>query len=180
MLRSSDSQRGVVWAVWCMVMYGCITIQRCMELYGCMAPGGRRDDACKMYRAKYSETQRNTAEIHTARHTAKLRIQPPVGLMSQAIPLAELERRLQIRLTSPIPGWAMQCNYKPNLVRGHEAAIRLIDADNFVCRCCPAPLHNNGMFKTGLTFDNVQCHVGTRKHSASSINPKNEDSILVF
>ena len=86
--------------------------------------------------------------------------------MSQAIPLAELERRLQIRLTSPIPGWATQRNYKPNLVRGHEAAIRLIDADNFVCRCCPAPLHNNGMFKTVLIFDNVLCHVGMKKHSA--------------
>ena len=119
-----------------------------------------------MYGGQYSEIQRNTAEIHTARHTAKLRIQPPVGLMSQAVPLAELERKLQIRLTSPIPGWATQRNYKPNLVRGHEAAIRLIDADNFVCLCCPAPLHNNGMFKTGPTFDNVLRHVGTKKHSA--------------
>ena len=51
-------------------------------------------------------------------------------------------------------------------MRGHEAAIRLVDADNFVCLCCPAPLHNNGMFKTGPTFDNVLRHVGTKKHSA--------------
>ena len=81
-----------------------------------------------MYGAKYSEIQRNTAEIHTARHTAKLRIQPPVGLMSQAIPLAELERRLQIRLTSPIPAVHQQRNYEPNLVRGHEAAIHITDS----------------------------------------------------
>ena len=40
-----------------------------MGLYGCMAPGGRRDDARRMYGAKYSEIQRNTAEIHTADHT---------------------------------------------------------------------------------------------------------------
>ena len=115
-----------------MVMYGCITIQRCMGymgLYGCMAPGGRRDDAWCLYGGQYSEIQRNTAEIHTARHTAKLRIQPPVGLMSQAIPLAELERRLQIMLTSPIPAVQQQrrsleaAAQEPNLVRGHEAAI---------------------------------------------------------
>ena len=34
-----------------------------------MAPGGRRDRASNMYGAKYSEIQRNTAEIHTADHT---------------------------------------------------------------------------------------------------------------
>ena len=34
-----------------MVMYGCITIQRCMGLYCCMAPGGRRDEACRVYGA---------------------------------------------------------------------------------------------------------------------------------
>ena len=43
--------RGVVWAVCCMVLYGCMLIQRCMALYGCMAPGGRRDDACLLYGA---------------------------------------------------------------------------------------------------------------------------------
>ena len=42
--------------------------------------------------------------------------------MSQAIPLAELERRLQIRLTSPIPAANQQRNYESNLVHGHEAA----------------------------------------------------------
>ena len=113
--------------------------------------------------AKYSEIQQKSIQRAIQQ---SLRIQPPVGLMSQAVPLAELKRKLQIRLTSPIPEWATQRHYKPNLVRGHEAAIRLIDADNFVCRCCPAPLHNNGMFKTDLTFDNVLRHVGTRKHSA--------------
>ena len=86
--------------------------------------------------------------------------------MSQAIPLAELERRLQIRLTSPIPAFHQQRNYEPNLVRGHEAAIRLVDADNFVCLCCPAPLRNNGMLKTGPAFCNVLRHVGARQHSA--------------
>ena len=34
-----------------------------------MEPGGRRDKASNMYGAKYSEIQRNTAEIHTADHT---------------------------------------------------------------------------------------------------------------
>ena len=117
--------------------------------------------------AKYSKIQRNSIQPAIQQ---SLRIQPPVGLMLQAVPLAELERKLQIKLTSPIPGWATQRNYKPNLVRGHEAAIRLIDADNFVCRCCPAPLHNSGMFKTGigLTFDNVLCHVGMKKHAANA------------
>ena len=52
-----------------MVLYSCMLIQRCMALYGCMAPGGRRDKAWRMYGAKYSEIQRNTAEIHTADHT---------------------------------------------------------------------------------------------------------------
>ena len=51
-------------------------------------------------------------------------------------------------------------------MRGHEAAIRLVDADNFVCLCCPAPLHNNGMLKTGPIFHNVLRHVSTRQHSA--------------
>ena len=40
-----------------------------MGLYGCMEPGGRRDKVSLMYGAKYSEIQRNTAEIHTADHT---------------------------------------------------------------------------------------------------------------
>ena len=52
-----------------MVLYSCMAIQRCMWLYGCMAPGGRWDKARRMYGAKYSEIQRNTAEIHTADHT---------------------------------------------------------------------------------------------------------------
>ena len=85
--------------------------------------------------------------------------------MSQAISLAELERRLQLRLTSPIPAAHRQRNYEPNLVHGHEAAIRLVDADNYVCLCCPAPLRNNGMFKTGTAFSNVLLHVSARQHS---------------
>ena len=68
------SLRGVVWGVCCMVLYSCMLIQRCMALYGCMAPGGRRDDACHMYGASYSEIQRNTAEFHTACHTALSRM----------------------------------------------------------------------------------------------------------
>ena len=66
--------RGVVWAVCCMVLYSCMLIQRCMALYGCMAPGGRRDEASHMYGASYSEIQRNTAEFHTACHTALSRM----------------------------------------------------------------------------------------------------------
>ena len=85
--------------------------------------------------AKYSEIQQKSIQRAIQQ---RLRIQPPVGLMSQAVPLAELKRKLQIRLTSPIPAAHQQGNYEPNLVRGHEAAIRLIDADNFVCLCCPA------------------------------------------
>jgi len=51
-------------------------------------------------------------------------------------------------------------------VHGHEAAIRLVDAHNYVCLCCPAPLHNNGMFKTGESFLNVLRHVSSKQHSA--------------
>ena len=54
-IREFSTQRGIVWDVWCMVLYGCIAIQRCMGLYGCMAPGGRRDNACPLYGAKYSK-----------------------------------------------------------------------------------------------------------------------------
>jgi len=57
-----------------MVLYSCMLIQRCMALYGCMAPGGRRDEASHMYGASYSEIQRNTAEFHTACHTALSRM----------------------------------------------------------------------------------------------------------
>ena len=59
-----------------------------------------------------------------------------------------------------------QRNYESNLVHGHEAAIRLVDAHNYVCLCCPAPLHNNGMFKTGESFLNVLRHVSSKQHSA--------------
>ena len=52
-------------------------------------------------------------------------------------------------------------------MRGHEAAIRLVDArGNYVCLCCPAPLHNNGMFKTGPEFHNVMCHIYGKQHAA--------------
>ena len=59
--------------------------------------------------------------------------------MSQAITLAERQRRLQIRLTSPIPDRYQGHGCVVDLVRGHEAAIRLVDASNYVCHCCPAP-----------------------------------------
>ena len=86
--------------------------------------------------------------------------------MSQAITLAERQRRLQIRLTSPIPDRYQGHGCVVDLVRGHEAAIRLVDASNYVCLCCPAPLHNNGMFKTGESFLNVLRHVSSKQHSA--------------
>ena len=74
------------WACGCGVLYGlyavwcCIAVcsysavWRCMALYGCMAPGGRRDEVCLLYGATYSEIQRNTAEFHTACHTALSRM----------------------------------------------------------------------------------------------------------
>ena len=86
--------------------------------------------------------------------------------MSQAITLAERQRRLQIRLTSPIPDRYQGHGCVVDLVRGHEAAIRLVDASNYVCHCCPAPLHNNGMFKSGPAFCNVLRHVSTKQHSS--------------
>ena len=86
--------------------------------------------------------------------------------MAQAVPLAELERRLQVALTSPGPG-RRQVHLQAALVRGHEAAIRLVDAGNYyVCLCCPAQLHNNGMLKTGPAFRNVLCHIYGRQHAA--------------
>ena len=51
-------------------------------------------------------------------------------------------------------------------MRGHEAAIRLVDAGSYVCLCCPAPLHNNGMFKTGPAFQYVLCHIYGKQHAA--------------
>ena len=73
---------------------------------------------------------------------------------------------MQIALTSPIPG-RYQVDLQAALVRGHEAAIRLVDArGNYVCLCCPAPLLNNGMFKTGPEFHNVLCHIYGKQHTA--------------
>ena len=117
--------------------------------------------------AKYSEIQRNSIQDAIQQSCPYSRPSAHRSPMSQAITLAELERRLQIRLASPIPAAYQRHNYEPNLVRGHEAAIRLVDAGNYVCLCCPAPLRNNGMFKTGTAFSNVMlCHVSTRQHSA--------------
>ena len=110
--------------------------------------------------------KRNTAEYSENPYSPPYSHTVARRLMSQAIPLAELERRLQIRLTSPIPAANQQRNYESNLVHGHEAAIRLVDAHNYVCLCCPAPLHNNGMFKTGESFLNVLRHVSSKQHSA--------------
>ena len=73
---------------------------------------------------------------------------------------------MQIALTTPIPG-RYQVDLQAALVRGHEAAIRLVDArGNYVCLCCPAPLLNNGMFKTGPEFHNVLCHIYGKQHAA--------------
>ena len=40
---------GDVWLYYHTALYGAVL--GCMGLYGCMAPGGRRDEACKMYGA---------------------------------------------------------------------------------------------------------------------------------
>ena len=114
----------------------------------------------------WSAIQRNTAEYSENPYSPPYSHTVARRLMSQAIPLAELERRLQIRLTSPIPAANQQRNYESNLVHGHEAAIRLVDAHNYVCLCCPAPLHNNGMFKSGPAFCNVLRHMSTKQHSS--------------
>ena len=55
--------------------------------------------------------------------------------MSQAATLAELQVRLQAKLTSPIPAEFQGHGYEVNLVRGHEAAIRLVDARSFAHAC---------------------------------------------
>ena len=114
--------------------------------------------------AKYSEIQQKSIQDAIQQSCPYSRLPDHRSLMAQAITLAELERRLQIRLASPIPAAYQRHNYEPNLVRGHEAAIRLVDAGNYVCLCCPAPLHNNGMFKTGEAFCNVLRHVSARQH----------------
>ena len=56
--------------------------------------------------------------------------------------------------------------YEANLVRGHEAALRIIDAGSYVCLCCPPALCNNGMRKSGIGFSNVLRHVTTKQHAA--------------
>ena len=59
-----------LYSVWCCIaVCSYSAVWPCMGLYGCMEPGGRRDKVSLMYGAKYSEIQRNTAEIHTADHT---------------------------------------------------------------------------------------------------------------
>ena len=37
--------RGAVWAIWCMVLYGCMLIQRCMVLYVAVWLYGARREA---------------------------------------------------------------------------------------------------------------------------------------
>ena len=124
-----------------------------------------REGCMERNTAKYSEIQQNSIQDAIQQSCPYSRPSAHRSPMSQAITLAELERRLQIRLASPIPAAYQRHNYEPNLVRGHEAAIRLVDAGNYVCLCCPAPLHNNGMFKTGEAFCNVLRHVSARQHS---------------
>ena len=64
-----------LYSVWCCIaVCSYSAVWRCIRLYGCMAPGGRRDKAWCMYGATYSEIQRNTAEFHTACHTALSRM----------------------------------------------------------------------------------------------------------
>ena len=114
----------------------------------------------------WSEIQRNTAKYSKNPYSPPYSNTAARRLMSQAITLAERQRRLQIRLTSPIPDRYQGHGCVVDLVRGHEAAIRLVDASNYVCHCCPAPLHNNGMFKSGPAFCNVLRHVSTKQHSS--------------
>ena len=73
-----------------------------------------------------------------------------------------LQEKLNEKLSTVfrVPG------YEANLVRGHEAALRIIDAGSYVCLCCPPALCNNGMRKSGIGFTNVLRHVTTRQHAA--------------
>ena len=86
--------------------------------------------------------------------------------MAQAVEVAGLQRRLQVKLTSPFPAALQLHGHQATLVHGHEAAIRVIDAGNCVCLCCPAPLHNNGMLKSGMAFNNVLLHASSKQHAA--------------
>ena len=90
--------------------------------------------------------------------------------MAQAVEVAELQRRLQAKLTSPFPAALQVHGHEATLVRGHEAAICVIDAGNIVCLCCLAPMHNNGMFKSGMAFGNVLRHVSTKQHAACAVH----------
>ena len=85
--------------------------------------------------------------------------------MSQSATLDELQVRLQAKLTSPIPVPFQVHGYEDNLVRGHEAAIRLLDGHSFECLCCPAPMGGNGTRKSGIAFGNVLCHITTKQHA---------------
>ena len=59
----------------------------------------------------WSEIQRNTAEYSKSPYSPQYTNTAARRLMSQAITLAELQRRLQIRLTSPIQAAHRQRNY---------------------------------------------------------------------
>ena len=54
--------RGVVWAVCCMVLYGCMLIQRCMVLYVAVWLYGARREAGQGVAPVWSEIQLNTAK----------------------------------------------------------------------------------------------------------------------
>ena len=61
------------------MLYGCMLIQRCMVLYVAVWLYGARREAGQGVAPVWSEIQLNTAEFHTAGHTANLgcmRIQP--------------------------------------------------------------------------------------------------------
>ena len=85
--------------------------------------------------------------------------------MAQAATLDELQVRLQAKLTSPIPAPFQGHGYEVNLVRGHEAAIRLVDARSFACLCCPAPMCGNGTRKSGIAFGDVLRHITSKQHA---------------
>ena len=117
----------------------------------------------------WSEIQRNTAKYSQIPYrTPYSKVAHPVGSSIAHVAGDHAgragEEAADHRLASPVQAAHQQHNFEANLVRGHEAAICLVDAGRYVCLCCPAPLHNNGMFKTGPTFSNVLCHIYGKQH----------------
>ena len=69
-----------------------------------------------------------------------------------------LQEKLNEKLSTVfrVPG------YEANLVRGHEAALRIIDAGSYVCLCCPPALCNNGLGAGTAPQGCVPCVLGGR------------------